>query len=49
MGDETAKDVLLKLAECADNRTKKLSYANMQAVLKVNFGAGGAFMVDLYY
>jgi DUF1680 family protein len=48
-GDETAKDVLLKLAEWADTRTKKLTYAKMQAVLNREFGGVGAFMVDLYY
>jgi DUF1680 family protein len=49
MGDETAKNVLLKLAAWADARTQKLSYADMQTVLKREFGGVGALMVDLYY
>jgi DUF1680 family protein len=49
MGDETAKDVLLKLAQWADTRTSKLSNAKMQTVLNREFGGMGAFMVDLYY
>ncbi|KAF2664975.1 secreted protein [Microthyrium microscopicum] len=49
LGDKTAEDVLLKLASWADIRTKRLPYATMQSVLKIEFGGVGAVMVDLYY
>ena len=47
--DSTARDVLLKLAGWVDNRTAKLSYAQMQAMLGTEFGGMNDVLADIYH
>ncbi|KAK0644379.1 hypothetical protein B0T16DRAFT_196255 [Cercophora newfieldiana] len=47
--DNTARDVLLKLAGWVDNRTSKLSSAQMQAMLGTEFGGMNDVLADIYH
>ncbi|MFN8074600.1 MAG: glycoside hydrolase family 127 protein [Kineosporiaceae bacterium] len=48
LGNTQAGDVLLKLAAWVDQRTSRLSYAQMQTVLGTEFGGMNAALADLY-
>ncbi len=47
-GNTQARDVLLRFAGWVDWRTGRLSYSQMQAVLRVEFGGMNAVLTDLY-
>lgn len=49
IGDVGARDVLLSLAAWVDNRTSRLSYAQMQKLMATEFGGMNAVMADLYH
>ncbi|ROO59093.1 hypothetical protein EDC02_0878 [Micromonospora sp. Llam0] len=48
MGNNQARDVLLRLAGWVDWRTGRLSYNQMQTVLNTEFGGMNAVLADLY-
>ncbi|WP_206794186.1 beta-L-arabinofuranosidase domain-containing protein [Amycolatopsis sp. MtRt-6] len=48
IGSTQARDVLLNLAGWVDRRTARLSAAQMQSVLKTEFGGMNAVLTDLY-
>ncbi|KAL9082542.1 MAG: hypothetical protein Q9159_006343 [Coniocarpon cinnabarinum] len=48
-GDETARDVLLSLADWVDTRTAKLSYDQMQKVMQTEFGGMNEVLADVYH
>ena len=48
MGSTQARDVLLRLAAWVDTRTARLSQAQMQTCLRVEFGGMNAVLADLY-
>ncbi|KAI0484842.1 secreted protein [Xylariaceae sp. FL0804] len=49
VGDTTAKDVLLSMAQWTDTRTSKLSYSQMQSVLETEYGGMNDILTGLYY
>lgn len=48
IGDTTARDVLLRFAGWVDFRTGRLSSAQMQTTLRIEFGGMNAVLTDLY-
>ncbi|KAK3215177.1 hypothetical protein GRF29_19g2409366 [Pseudopithomyces chartarum] len=48
-GDANAKTVLLALAGWVDTRTSKLSYDQMQKVMKTEFGGMNEVLADIYH
>ncbi|MBB5803495.1 DUF1680 family protein [Saccharothrix ecbatanensis] len=48
MGSTQARDVLLRLAGWVDWRTGRLTYTQMQATLRTEFGGMNAVLTDLY-
>ncbi|WP_117210777.1 beta-L-arabinofuranosidase domain-containing protein [Allorhizocola rhizosphaerae] len=48
IGNTQARDVLLRFAGWVDWRTARLSYSQMQTVLRVEFGGMNAVLTDLY-
>ncbi|KAI1078723.1 secreted protein [Whalleya microplaca] len=49
IGDTTAKEVLLSLADWVDTRTSKLSSSQMQSVLDTEFGGMNDVLAEIYY
>jgi DUF1680 family protein len=48
LGNTQARDVLLRFAGWVDWRTARLSYSQMQTVLRTEFGGMNAVLTDLY-
>jgi DUF1680 family protein len=48
-GDENAKTVLLAFAAWVDARTTKLSYSQMQTMMKTEYGGMNEVMADIYH
>ncbi|KAI9146845.1 Non-reducing end beta-L-arabinofuranosidase [Paramyrothecium foliicola] len=49
IGDEKAKDVLLKFTAWVDTRTGKLSYQQMQTMMSTEFGGMNEVLADVYH
>lgn len=49
IGDENAKSVLLSLASWVDARTSKISFDDMQRILRTEFGGMNEVMADIYH
>ena len=49
IGDQNAKSVLLAFAGWVDTRTAKLSYDQMQTVMKTEFGGMNEVMANIYH
>ncbi|KAF5670093.1 hypothetical protein FHETE_4776 [Fusarium heterosporum] len=49
VGDKSAKDVMLSLAGWVDTRTSKLSYSQMQEMMKTEFGGMNEVLADIAY
>jgi DUF1680 family protein len=49
IGDETARDVLLKFASWVDTRTGRLSYDKMQEMMQTEFGGMNEVLADIYH
>jgi uncharacterized protein len=48
-GDETARDVLLAACAWVDERTGKLSYEKMQAMMQTEFGGMNEVLADVFH
>lgn len=49
IGSDEAKSVLLKMANWADTRTSRLSYAKMQTMMDTEFGGMNDVLAEIYY
>jgi DUF1680 family protein len=49
VGDETAKDVLLKMAEWVEKRNADISYDQMQKILEVEYGGIQDVFAELFF
>jgi uncharacterized protein len=49
IGDENARDVLLEMCAWVDTRTGKLSYQQMQAMMRTEFGGMNEVLADVYH